>query len=110
MTLDQLLAADVWRYTSAVVAVVVLFLLAVGITLHGHRLPIAWRVVLWAVVLQQAVIAYLETTRAVNTPGGYPMDRVDLPLAGIVVSLVALLLAVIGVFVVERREVSAARA
>lgn len=100
-TLPPLLSADVWRYAAAAVSVGVLFLLAVGVTFHGDRLPRPWRMVLWAVVLEQSVLAYLEVARAVSTPPGYP-DRVDLPLVGITVSLLLLLAAIVGVFLLER--------
>jgi hypothetical protein len=99
---NTFLDADAWRFASALISTLVLFLLAIGVVLHGDRVPLPWRVVLWAVVLEQGVLAYLEIHRARDTPPNYP-DEVDLPLLAITVSVGILLASVAGVFVLERR-------
>lgn len=107
--MSLILEADAWRYVAAVTSLAVLFLLVAGVVVHGDRVPRAWRVVLWAVVLEQGVLAYLEVSRARRTPPGYP-DRVDLPLVAIALSLVVLACAVVGVFLLERRSAVRPRA
>lgn len=96
-----LLSADSWRVAAAVVSVVVLFLLTAGITFHADELSRSWRVVLWAVVVQQAANAYLHVTRALEPANTIRDDAVDLPLVGILVSVVLLTIAVAAVFVDE---------
>ena len=100
MTLD-LLSADAWRLLSALFALAVLLTLSAGLVVHGGRVPLPWRVVLWAVVLEQAVIAYLEVERARSTPAGFPDTTVDIPLVGVTVSALLLLVACVGVFVAQ---------
>lgn len=95
-----LLSADSWRIAAAIVSVVVLFLLTTGIVFHADQLTRPWRAVLWAVVAQQAANAYLHVTRAIE-PTSSLEDRVDLPLVGILVSVVLLTIAVAAVFVEE---------
>lgn len=102
--IENLGSADAWRYAAAGFAVVVLFLLVVGLRVHGDRLPIEWRVVLSAFVAEQAVVAYGLVTRAKDTPAGFPDAGVDLVLVGVALSLLLLLVSIVGVFVVERRE------
>lgn len=93
--------ADTWRMVAAAFSVVVLFALTVGIVARAATVPNAWRIVLWAVVGQQGANTYLHVSRTYRDD--FP-DRVDLPLVGIVTSLLLLLIAVVGTFVVDEVE------
>lgn len=97
IALISFISADVWRYISAVVAVLALFSIALALIVRGASIGQAWRRVLYGVVIQQAILAYTATVRAKNTPKGFP-ETVDLPLVAVVLSGISLWLCALSVF------------
>jgi hypothetical protein len=97
------LSADLLRYVSAMLAVGTLLALVVALVAYSDDLPRRWRAVLWAVAGQQVVLTYFTTSRARRTPPGFPERAPDGPLLALLVSGIALLVAVVLVFVAERR-------
>lgn len=99
-------SADAWRIAAAVIAVAILFAITVALQLVGHTLERAWRWVLRAVTLQQAVLAYVAVVRAQSTPRGLPDGPVDASLIALVLSGLVLFVAVLALLVGTRKPES----
>lgn len=95
--------ADVWRYASAAVALLVFLAITVALRATGHRLERAWRFVLRAITFQQAVLAYLAVARAHDTPRGFP-EQADGSLIALVLSGVVLFVAAVSVIAGTRAD------